>query len=214
MQPLYITGVFLLPKQPLHGTSSSPGDCTCEEEIAFHFLYERKKKVKLLSCVQFFASPWTIAWPGSSVHRDSPGKNTRVGCHALHQRIFLTQGSNPGLPHCRQILYHLSHQGSLVHVGFRSFNHACLQLAGHSEHLLHKEKHPPFVKHSSTDRELDIVALKKEKHKGLRQRINNRQRFQCFLIAFFFCIVNYTHFTCQQSSAQNPSIQASIVHEP
>ena len=50
--------------------------------------------------------------PGSSVHGDSPGKNSWVGCHALLQRIFPTHGSNPGLPHCRQILYHLSHQGS------------------------------------------------------------------------------------------------------
>ena len=33
--------------------------------------------------------------PGSSVHGDSPGKNTRVGCHALLQGIFLTQGLNP-----------------------------------------------------------------------------------------------------------------------
>ena len=47
-----------------------------------------------------------------SVHGDSPGKNTGVGCHALLQGIFPTQGSNEGLPHCRQILYHLSHQGS------------------------------------------------------------------------------------------------------
>ena len=43
---------------------------------------------------------------------DSPGKNTGVGCHALLQGIFPTQGSNPSLPHCRWILYHLSHQGS------------------------------------------------------------------------------------------------------
>ena len=50
--------------------------------------------------------------PGSSVHGDSPGKNTRVGCHALLQGIFPIQGSKPGLPHCRQIFYHLSHQGS------------------------------------------------------------------------------------------------------
>ena len=35
-----------------------------------------------------------------------------MGCHFLLQRIFPTQGSNPGLPHCRQMLYHLSHQGS------------------------------------------------------------------------------------------------------
>ena len=42
---------------------------------------------------------------------DSPGKNTGVGCHFLLQGIFPTQGSNPGLPHCRQTLYRLSHQG-------------------------------------------------------------------------------------------------------
>ena len=40
-----------------------------------------------------------------------PGKNTGVGCHFLLQEIFLTQGSNPGLPHCRQMLYYLSSQG-------------------------------------------------------------------------------------------------------
>ena len=43
---------------------------------------------------------------------DFPGKNTEVGCHFLLQGIFPTQGSNPGLLHCRQILYCLSHQGS------------------------------------------------------------------------------------------------------
>ena len=43
---------------------------------------------------------------------DSPGKNTGVGCHSLLQGIFPTQGPNPSLLHCRQILYHLSHQGS------------------------------------------------------------------------------------------------------
>jgi len=42
---------------------------------------------------------------------DSPGKNNGVGCHALLQGTFPTQGSNPGIPHCRQILYCLSHQG-------------------------------------------------------------------------------------------------------
>ena len=47
-----------------------------------------------------------------SVHGDSPGKNTGVGCHALLQGIFPTQGSNLGLLNCRQILYYLSHQGS------------------------------------------------------------------------------------------------------
>ena len=40
--------------------------------------------------------------------------NTGVGCHFLLQGIFLTQGSNPGLLHCRQTLYRLSRQGSLL----------------------------------------------------------------------------------------------------
>ena len=43
---------------------------------------------------------------------DFPGKSTGVGCHCLLQGIFPTQGSNPGLLHCRQILYHLSYGGS------------------------------------------------------------------------------------------------------
>ena len=41
---------------------------------------------------------------------NSPGQNTRVGSLSLVQGIFPTQGSNPGLPHCRQILYQLSHR--------------------------------------------------------------------------------------------------------
>ena len=43
---------------------------------------------------------------------DSPGKNTGVSCHDFLQGIFLIQASNLGLQHCRQILYHVSHQGS------------------------------------------------------------------------------------------------------
>ena len=42
---------------------------------------------------------------------DFPGKSTGLGCHCLLQEIFPTQGLNPGLPHCRETLYHLSHQG-------------------------------------------------------------------------------------------------------
>ena len=45
---------------------------------------------------------------------DFPGNSTRVDCHFLLQGIFPTQQSNPGLPHCKQMLYHLSHQGSLT----------------------------------------------------------------------------------------------------
>ena len=54
-----------------------------------------------------FVTPWTIA-PQAPLSVDSPGKNTGVGYHALLQGIFPTQGSDPGLLQCKQILYHLS----------------------------------------------------------------------------------------------------------
>ena len=63
-------------------------------------------------CYLTFCDPMDRSPPGSSVHGDSPVKNTGVGCHALLQGIFPTRGSNPCLLHCRQILYHLSHQES------------------------------------------------------------------------------------------------------
>ena len=63
------------------------------------------------SCLTL-CDPMDCSPPHSSVHGDSPGKNTGVGYHTLLQGIFPTQGSNPGLPHCRWILYQLSHKGS------------------------------------------------------------------------------------------------------
>ena len=45
-----------------------------------------------------------------TVHENPPGQHTEMGSHSLLQGIFLIQGSNPGLLHCRQILYQLSHQ--------------------------------------------------------------------------------------------------------
>ena len=47
----------------------------------------------LQSCLTLY-DPMDRSLPGSSVHGDTPGKNTGVGCHGLLQRIFLTQGSN------------------------------------------------------------------------------------------------------------------------
>ena len=57
-------------------------------------------------------NPWIVACTRLLRPWDSPGKSTGVGCHFLLQGIFLTQGSNLGLLHCRQTLYPLSHQGS------------------------------------------------------------------------------------------------------
>ena len=61
---------------------------------------ERLKNRLSDSVTPWIYSPWT-----------SPGQNTAVGSLSL-RGIFPAQGSNPGLLHCRQILYQLSHQGS------------------------------------------------------------------------------------------------------
>ena len=77
------------------------------------FRYYGKVKVKSLSRVWLLATPWTeptrllCPW-------DFPGNSTGVDCHFLLQAIFPTQGLNPGLLHCRQVLYCLSHWGSQI----------------------------------------------------------------------------------------------------
>ena len=68
--------------------------------------------------------------PGSSVHGDSPGTNTGMGSLSLLQGIFPTQGLNPGLLHGRQILYHLSHQGSRTHACVHTHTHTRGMLEG------------------------------------------------------------------------------------
>ena len=98
--------------------------------------------------VQLFATPWTILW-------NSPGQNTGVDSLSLFQGIFPTQGLNPGLPHCRWILYQLSRQGgpdsrewalfpqpaSKHHLGkittlyFSGIHHSAKQSSGHMEGL-------------------------------------------------------------------------------
>ena len=69
-------------------------------------------RAKLLQSCLTLCDRMDCSPPGSSVHGDSLGKNTGVGCHSLLQQIFPSQGSNPGLAHCRRILYHVSNQGS------------------------------------------------------------------------------------------------------
>ena len=58
-----------------------------------------------------------VWWPARLLHPwDFPGKNTGVVCHFLCQGIFPAQGSNPGLPNCRQTLHHLSYQESPINL--------------------------------------------------------------------------------------------------
>ena len=56
-------------------------------------------------------TPWTVG-PQAPLSMGFSRQNIGMGCHFLFQRIYPTQGLNPGLPHYRQILYRLSHQGN------------------------------------------------------------------------------------------------------
>ena len=74
------------------------------------------------SCLTL-CDPTGCSPPGSSVHGDSPGKNTGLGCCELLQGIFPIWGWKPGLRHCGWILYHLSYEGSPnKHLIFIYFN--------------------------------------------------------------------------------------------
>ena len=90
---LYIPkGYFVLGRNPLNTV------CSCiesESESESHSVPSDSLQPHGLS------SPW-----------NSPGQNTGVGSLSLLQGIFPTQGLNPGLLHCKQILYQLSHKGS------------------------------------------------------------------------------------------------------
>ena len=73
------------------------------------------KLLKLTQLCPTLCDPRDCSPPGYSVHGESPGKNTGVGCHALLQEIIPTQGSNRGLPRYRRILYCLSHPGGQIY---------------------------------------------------------------------------------------------------
>ena len=68
----------------------------------------------VLTCISIFHSVGSDSLRPHALYGqwNSPGQNTGVGSLSLLQGIFPTQGSNPGLPHCRQILYQLSYEGS------------------------------------------------------------------------------------------------------
>ena len=92
-------------------------------------LFQRNTEVNILLDLGW-GSEWPLSWMkvkvkapqscpalchpvDSTVHGiNSPGQNTGVGSLSLLQGIFPIQGSNPGFPHCRWILYQLSHKGS------------------------------------------------------------------------------------------------------
>ena len=82
-------------------TLCDPVDCSPPGSSVHGILQARILEWVAISFSKNCITPW-----------NSPGQNTGVGSFSLLQGIFPTQGSNPGLPHCRQIIYQLSHKGS------------------------------------------------------------------------------------------------------
>ena len=74
------------------------------------YYVEEKSESEVTQPCPTLCDPIGCSLLGSSVHGIFLGKSTGVGCHCLLRGIFLTQGSNLGLLHCRQTLYRLSHQ--------------------------------------------------------------------------------------------------------
>ena len=86
-----------------------PGRCLGQEDP----LHVKVKMLVTQSCPTL-CDPHGLQPPRLFCPWTSPGKNTEGGCHFLLQGIFLNQGPNPSLLHCRQILYHLNHQRAQI----------------------------------------------------------------------------------------------------
>ena len=105
---LWLKNYFSIERYVLYAFASTRDIDSIIASNLYHFFFLSMMKVKvaqfcLTLCDPMNCSPW-----------NSPGQNTGVGSLSLLQGIFRTQGSNPGLPHCRWILDQLSHKGSPV----------------------------------------------------------------------------------------------------
>ena len=116
MNPLYSSPGDNFKLLPFSGQTDSlvfPSASSCRDanvtQILELFIEEEESESR--SVVSSSLQPYGLYSP-----RNSPGQNTGVGSLSLPQGIFPSQGSNPGLPHCRRILYQLSHKGSPGHL--------------------------------------------------------------------------------------------------
>ena len=108
---------MILPKQPL-GRSNND---LYSDKYSSWFLVKSATLVVVVGGGLVAKSCPTLATHGLESARflcpwNSPGKNTWVGCHFFLQGIFPTQGLNPGLLHCKQIIYRLNYKGSQISI--------------------------------------------------------------------------------------------------
>ena len=99
---------------------------------------------------------------------NSTGQNTGVGSLFLLQGIFPTQGLNPGLPHCGQILYQVSHQGSasspIIRLIIREYSRS-------------REKSPKLILSPPECKFSQVVCLAKKKEKICQIDLFNRDTY-------------------------------------
>ena len=92
-------------------TIEPPGNLQCHQDKVIPCLHKSMdfQRFHVLSLVTqsspTLCDPMDCSPPGSSIYGNSPGKNPGMGCHAFLQGIFPTWGLNPGLLHCRCILF-------------------------------------------------------------------------------------------------------------
>ena len=93
------------------GTYLLWGTYGCSDSNSWPDILRSEVLVLVTQSFPTLCEPMNYSPPGSSVHEIFPGKDTGVGCHFLLQGIFPTQGLNPGLLCCRQILLPTGLQG-------------------------------------------------------------------------------------------------------
>jgi len=107
-----LTYMCNLKKWNLEGHYAKWSKSNRERQILYDIIYARV--LRCFSHVQLFVTYGL--WPARHLcWWDFPGKNTGAGCHVLLQQIFPTQGSNPLLLNCRQILYHWTTREAWYH---------------------------------------------------------------------------------------------------
>ena len=110
---------------------------------------------------------------------DFPGKSIGVGCHFLLQRIFLTQGLNPGLLQCRQTLYSLSHMSNYIAVKWITWKEMDRFLEKFSLPRLNQEG-IEIMNNPITSTEIEAVIKNLPKNKGPRPNGFTGECYQTF----------------------------------
>ena len=132
-----------------------------------------------------------------TVHEmNSPGQNTGVGSLSLLQGIFPTQILNPGIPHCRGILYQLRNKGSPIpkkdNVKECS-NYCTIALISHASNVMLKILQASLQQY--VNKELPYVQAGFRKGKGTRDQIANIhwiiEKAKEFQKNIYFCFIDY-----------------------